>query len=225
MEVTSLPPPQVDSPHLPHPPPPPTPCGSPAGQPRLCFLSEDYPPPSLPTPRPLWLKLELPRAGCQGLFGGSQPPPAQLGPLWKGPPAWAAADLSLPCRPRAAPGLGAREGAAGAGPGYLQEESFGFGSPLLGPIQLTLPLPAAEKRQRLKRAPSRAPLRAALPALPLPPLPRAAPQPSLGPAAPASSPNSLLLEGCNEPRVQDVLLGFPSAVPAESHMHKIKMKI
>lgn len=63
----------------------------------------------------------------------------------------------------------------------------------------------------------------ALPSPPLP-LPRAAPQPSLGPAAPASFPNSLLLEGCNEPRVQDVLLGLPSAVPAESHMHKIKTK-
>lgn len=57
------------------------------------------------------------------------------------------------------------------------------------------------------------------------PLPRAAPQPSLGLAAPASFPNnSLLLEGCNEPRVQDVLLGLPSAVPAESQTLKIRMK-
>lgn len=115
-------------------------------------------------------------------------------------------------------GLGAREGAAGAGPDYLQEESFGFGSPLLGPIQLTLPLPAAEKRQRLKRNPSRAPLRAALPSSPV--SQRGAPA-EPWPRRPASFRNSLLLEGCNEPRVQDVLLGFPSAVPGKSHMHKI----
>lgn len=116
-------------------------------------------------------------------------------------------------------GLGAREGAAGAGPDYLQEESFGFGSPLLGPIQLTLPLPAAEKRQRLKRNPSRAPLRAALPSSPV--SQRGAPA-EPWPRRPASFRNSLLLEGCNEPRVQDVLLGLPSAVPGESHMHKIE---
>lgn len=188
------------------------------------FVCEVYPPPSplppLPTPRPLQLELELEveleleRPAARG----SQAPPARLGPLWKGLPA---ADLSLPRRPRAEPGLGARERAAGAWPGYLQEESFGFGSPLLGPIQLTLPLPAAEKRRRLERAPSRAPLRALLPSSPA--SPRGAPaQPR--PAAPASFLNSLLLEGSNEPRVQDVLLGLPSAVPAESHMHKIKMK-
>lgn len=126
------------------------------------------------------------RGSCQGLVEGSQPPPAQLGPVWKGPPAWAAADLSLPRRPRVVAGLGAREGAAGAGPGYLQEESFGFGSPLLGPIQLSLPLPAAEKRKRLKRAPSRAPLRAALPGW-LPRFPARRPSPaSAPPPLPAS---------------------------------------
>lgn len=141
----------------------------PVGLPRPWFCQRGLSFPLVPIPRPLLLKLELARACCQGLFGGSQPPLAQLGPLWKDPPAWAAADLSLPCRPRVAPGLGAREGPAGAGPGYLQEESFGFGSPLLGPIQLTLPLPAAEKRQRLKRAPSWAPLRAALPGSPASP--------------------------------------------------------
>lgn len=153
-----LSPTQVGSPYLLHPPP----SWSDAGRP--------------PSPGPLFAPYSqdpLAEAGAHGglLLGarsGSQPPQAQLRPLWKSPPKRTAADLSLPYRPRAVLGLGAREGASGAGPDYLQEESFGFGSPLLGPIQLTLPLPAAEKRQRLKRAPSRAPLRAALPSSPVP---------------------------------------------------------
>lgn len=121
-----------------------------------------------PTPRTLQLKLEPLGPAARGSSGTHNHPLPSWGPSGKARP-WAAADLSLPCRPRALPGLGAREGAAGAGPDYLQEESFGFGSPLLGPIQLTLPLPAAEKHQRLKRAPSRAPLRAVLPSSPVSP--------------------------------------------------------
>ena len=84
------------------------------------------------------------------------------------------------------------------------------------------PAPCGRETPEVKTQPLPGP-HSALPS-PALPLPRAAPQPSLGPTAPASFPNSLLFEGCNEPRVQDVLFGLPSAVPAELHMHKIKNK-
>lgn len=134
------------------------------------FVSEDDPRPGPQLPQP-------PAEAGTGRVAarGSEPPLPSWGPSAKPAP---------PGRPPIAPSPagpalrrpGAREGAAGAGagPGYLQEESFGFGSPLLGPVQLTLPLPAAEKRKRLRRAPSRAPAPRCPPGCPAP---RAAPRP------------------------------------------------
>ena len=135
------------------------------------FVSKDHPPSSSPFPGPYCREAGTGQGRLPGARRGLKTTPCPAGaPLLKGPPARAAADLSLPCRPRVAPGLGAREGAVGAGPGYLQEESFGFGSPLLGPIQLTLPLPAAEKHPRLKPSPFPGPT------------PRCPPRPSRFPA-------------------------------------------
>lgn len=153
------------------------------------FLEPRWPPQTLTLPARMLPLLapdsHTPLAGARtgrGAARGSQPPPPRpAGAAGEGPPA----ARSPAGGPRAAPGPGAREGAAGAGPGYLQEESFGFGSPLLGPVQLALPLPAAEKRGRLRGAPSRAPRRA--PArLPAPPRGApAAPRPRRPAAPPA----------------------------------------
>lgn len=136
----------------------------PAGLPRPWFCEQGSSSLLVPIPRPLLLRSwRWPGPPARGSSGSHNHPLPSRGPLSKGPPARAAADLSLPCRPRVAPGLGAREGAVGAGPGYLQEESFGFGSPLLGSIQLTLPLPAAEKHPRLKTSPFPGPTPCCLP--------------------------------------------------------------
>lgn len=105
----------------------------------------------IPTPRPR--SLSLPRPAARSCSGAPRHPLPSWGLCKTRPPGGRGAVPPLQAARRAR--LGAREGAAGAAPGYLQEESFGFGSPLLGSVELTLPLPAAEKRQRLRGAPSR----------------------------------------------------------------------
>ena len=87
--------------------------------------SPEYPPPPVPgfipdypTPRPLWLGWLRPAA--RDLSGTHNHPLPSWGPSGKAcPPRQRRICPSLAGRPCAAPGLGARAGAAGAGPGYL----------------------------------------------------------------------------------------------------------
>lgn len=71
----------MGSPHLLHP----LPFWSPAGHPKPWIFNKDYPPLASHSQDPP-AEAGATGACCQGLVGGSQPPPARLGPLWKGPP-------------------------------------------------------------------------------------------------------------------------------------------
>lgn len=151
--------------------------------------------------------LSLPRLAAKGCWGllitpcpaGASAKPARL----------AAAELSLPSRPRAAQGWGPEKGLLGPRQVTFSRKVLGLGPLFLGPYS-SRSLSLRPRNTRGYGEPLSDPgpgPRAALPA------PGSRPRP-------ANWPDSLLLEGGDEPRVQDVLLGLPSTVPAGPRVHK-----
>lgn len=84
--------------------------------------------PDYPTPRPLWL-----RPDARDFVRDSQPPSAQLGPLWKSLPPRQRRSCPSLAGPVLRPGWGPKRGLLGLGQVTFRRKVLGLGPLFLGP--------------------------------------------------------------------------------------------